>query len=134
MREITDNGKMWAVLSYAGMFTGLPIGLVPLVLRDDPYAVEHAKHAVANFIAITVGASLIVAFMMPLTFCTMGFGALLLIPMLTPLIIWPIVTNLHGIVIVVNEEWDEPMGGFGLADFLFSGIQAKDPDIIELPA
>ena len=133
MREISDNGKMWAILSYAGMFTGLPIGLVPLVMRDDPYAVEHARHAVGNFVGMTIAVLLVMVLMMPVTMCTFGFGAFLLFPLLMPLVVWPIVTNLHGIALVANEEWVEPIGGFGIGNALFGSIVAKDSDIIDVP-
>ncbi len=132
MQDISENGKMWAVMSYAGMFMGLPIGLVPLLMREDPFAVQHAKHAVANFIGVTVAASLSGILIVPLAMCTFGLGTFLIFPMLMPLIAWPIVTNLHGIVLVANEEWDEPMGGFGLGDWMFAGVHAKDPDIIDV--
>jgi hypothetical protein len=50
-----------------------------------------------------------------------------------PLVVWPIVTNLHGIVLVANEEWVEPIGGLGIGNALFGSIVAKDSDIIDVP-
>src|SRR4051794_18319170 len=48
----SDQGKMWAMLSYAGFFFGFPVCVIPLLQRDDPYALRHAKHATAVWLGV----------------------------------------------------------------------------------
>jgi uncharacterized membrane protein len=41
-KEIED-GKVFAILSYALSFVGLPFFLAPLIMRDNDFALYHAK-------------------------------------------------------------------------------------------
>jgi len=40
--EVSDRSKMPAAMSYGSFFLGIPLGVVPLFMRDDPFAFVHA--------------------------------------------------------------------------------------------
>jgi hypothetical protein len=115
-RTVTDNGKLWAIISYASLFIGVPVCLAPLVMRDDAFALYHAKHATAIF-----GLTFVLAIALTLvTFVTCGLGAVLFVALFLPMI-----SAVHGIVIALNAEWREPALVFGLGEKLFQSITVK---------
>lgn len=123
--EVSQSGKVWALVSYAAHFFAIPIGVIPLVMADDPYAVHHAKHAVAVYIGtLMVGVALSVVFI-PLAFCTFGVSTLLLIPLGVVLGVWPLIHAIHGIIITLNGQWQEPVGTFGLGDKFFGSLHVE---------
>lgn len=109
---------MWAYLAYASFFVGLPVWIIPLAQRENPFALYHAKQAGASYIlgfavAMVVGVIAVV---------TCGFGAVLL-----PLAFFPVITSIHGLILVSNGEVREPMLVFGVGDKLFGSVQPKPP-------
>lgn len=109
---------MWAYLAYASFFVGLPVWIIPLAQRENPFALYHAKQAGASYIlgfavAMVVGVIAVV---------TCGFGAVLL-----PLAFFPVITSIHGLILVNNGEVREPMLVFGVGDKLFGSVQPKPP-------
>ena len=113
---ITQEGRIWAYLSYASIVTGLPLFVVPFVQRNDAFAIHHAKQAAAAYL-ILVG--LIFAYFV-ISAITCGFGFFLF-----PIVLLPYVPMIHGFVLVTNSEWTEPVGVLGLGDKLFSGVQVE---------
>lgn len=128
---VTDQGKMWAALSYGSFFLGFPLGVIPLIQRDDAYALYHAKHATAVWLAVFVLTTVLGVVFTILSMVTCGFGAILFPMVLIP-IPWALVVGIHGLVISMNGEWQEPIGVFGLGDMLFGSIEPKAID--EKPA
>lgn len=123
--EVSQSGKIWALVSYAAHFFAIPVGIIPLVMGDDPYAVHHAKHAVAVYIGtLMAGVALSVVFI-PLAFCTFGASTLLLIPLGIILGAWPLIHAIHGIIITLNGHWEEPVGTFGLGDRFFGALHIE---------
>ncbi|MEQ1572359.1 MAG: hypothetical protein ABMA64_42445, partial [Myxococcota bacterium] len=122
---------MWAILSYGSFFFGIPLGIVPIVQRDDPYALRHAKTATAVWL-ISMGLG-VVLFMVYLgiSFATCGMGSLFVFPMLVLPVPWVMTVAIHGLVITMNGQWDEPMGGFGLGEALFSSVTPKAPPLLD---
>ena len=53
---IDQTGKLWAIISYGGLLIGWPLAIVPLALRDDRYAMHHARQALGVWVvALVVG-------------------------------------------------------------------------------
>lgn len=46
----TDEGKLFAILSYALNFIGLPFWIVPVIQRNNEFALYHAKQAGAIWV------------------------------------------------------------------------------------
>lgn len=121
----SDNGKLWAALSYVGIFMGLPIGAIPLLQRDDAYALRHGKTATAVWLGV-FGLSIIFSLVYSaIVTITCGFGFFLL-PMVMLPWLWGAVVGGHGLLITMNGQWDEPIGGFGLGERLFPSILLKE--------
>ncbi|MEL6178832.1 MAG: hypothetical protein AAFS10_07755 [Myxococcota bacterium] len=121
--EVTQNGRIWAAISYGSHFVGLPLGIIPLILRDDAYAMHHARHAVAVYLGTLVIGLVVGAVASPLIFCTFGLSIFVLIPFLIVLALWPILHAVHGLVLSIHGQWGEPIGTFGLGDWLFGSLQ-----------
>jgi hypothetical protein len=111
-------GKMWALLSYAGIFVGIPLSILPLVKRDNAYALYHAKHATAAYIASVV----LFVIWIVIYAVSCGFGWLAF-----PLVLLPWAPAVHGIMLVNKAAWREPWGLFGLGDRLFGTLELKAP-------
>jgi len=118
---------MWAMLSYGSFFFGFPLGVIPLLQRDDPYALRHAKHATAVWLVV-FGLSMVLMFAYTvISFVTCGFGALLFPMVLLP-VPWAMVVAIHGLIISANGQPDDPIGTFGLGELMFGSITPKLPD------
>ncbi|MBX2800658.1 MAG: hypothetical protein KTR31_23460 [Myxococcales bacterium] len=125
-QEVTQDGKMWALVSYGSFFLGLPLGVIPMLQRDDPYALHHGKIATSVWLVtmlVMVG-SFVITF--PLAFCTMGLSTIVTVPLTMLFLLWPLVVTVHGIVLTLNGDWSEPIGAMGLGDRFFSSIDVKD--------
>jgi len=106
--EDVEAGKMWAVLGYVVS----PLWIIPLVQRDNAFAVFHAKQALALFIFAVVAsipAAIIAA-------VTCGIGAVLMFAIFYPWIM--------GIIYAAQGEY-KPLPWCGwIADKYLGGIQA----------
>lgn len=47
----TDEGKLFAILSYALNFIGLPFWIVPVIQKNNEFALYHAKQAMFMWLA-----------------------------------------------------------------------------------
>jgi len=113
---VVAAGKTWAMLSYASLFVGLPLCVVPLLQRDNAFALYHAKQATAAgiiFYALWVIWGV-------LTTVTCGIGVFAM-----PIVFVPYVSMVHGLMIANNGETREPLLVFGIGDKLFSSITVK---------
>lgn len=124
---VTEQGKLWAALSYGSFFIGFPLGIIPMIQRDDAYALYHAKHATAVWLAVFVATSVLGILYPIVSMVTCGFGAILF-PMLLLPVPWALVVGIHGLVIAMNGEWQEPVGAFGLGEMMFGSIRPKAID------
>ncbi len=113
---ITQESRLWAYASYASVFVGLPIFLVPLAQRNDSFALFHAKHAAMVFLLWVVLLGIYVVF----TMVTCGVGALL------PFFMLAYVPAIHGFLIVTRDEWKEPVGLLGAADRFLASVQVEE--------
>lgn len=117
--EEIEAGKMFAMLSYASMFLGFPVCILPLAMRDNAFALYHAKQATVVYLAGMLAG---VAFMF-IYLVTCGIGILFL-----PLIFLLWVPTIHGLILAGGGKVEEPIGLFGLADRIFGGLTAMKKD------
>jgi hypothetical protein len=121
---VSDQGKTWAIASYAGLLFGLPIGLIPLIQRNDRYALQHAKTATAVWLGTFAGSIALFMIYAVITAVTCGFGSVLL-PIVGLPWVWSVVVGVHGLVLSINGSWDEPIGGFGFGESFFGSIDER---------
>lgn len=108
--ESGDNGKMLAILSHLSILFGIPLFLIPLIQRESPLALHHAKAA-----AVTYG-MLMIAGIITMVTCGIGFPLILL-------------CYVPAIIGVVNASNEQPAGKWGMGDFgeqLLSGVQIEN--------
>lgn len=111
--ESVEPGKVLAMVSYAGIFISIPLGVIPMFMRDNEFAMYHGKQATASFIiafALGIILSVVIA-------VTCGFGVILL-----PIMFLPLATAIHGLIIASKGEMKEPFGVFGLGNKLFGSL------------
>lgn len=129
--EVTENGKMMAVLSYGSLLMGVPLGIIPMVQRDDDFALFHAKHSlviVLEFLAMMMLYFGCFAVSMLAFFFTCGMSNFVTVPLLMAMIFiffLPGIPMAHGLLLALNGERKAPFGTFGIAQLLFSKIEYK---------
>ncbi len=69
-----EEGKLFAALSYGLSIIGLPFFIVPLVMRNNGFALFHAKQCLLIWIVALIGYGV----SLPLTFVCVGFVTLIL--------------------------------------------------------
>lgn len=126
MNEVSDEGRMWAAISYVGLFAYLPLGLIPLIWRNDAYALQHGKYAMAAWVGWLVASIVGGVAALAISFVTCGLMGFVTIPLLMLVGLWPWATAIHGLLLVYNKDWSEPIGSFGLHDQLFQSVQLED--------
>ncbi len=122
MDDTTSDGRMWAAIAWGSAFVGIPLGIVPLAQRNDAFALHHAKQAVA--VQLTFFAAYMLTFVLAFVFffLTCGMSHLLFIPLLMLMLVWPIGTGLHGILLAMNGDWAYPMTTGDLGERIFSNV------------
>jgi hypothetical protein len=121
----TDQGKMWAAVSYAGFLFGLPLGIIPMIQRDDAFALFHAKQATAVWLVTFVSAVVLSIVVTVVSIVTCGFGAILY-PLVFLPGLWLFAVGIHGLILSINGEAREPIATFGLGEKIFGSIKTKD--------
>ena len=116
--DISDNAKILAVASHGGTLIGIPLlWILPMITRDDEFALFHAKQAGA--LAVVGLIATIVITLVSVVTC--GLGAVLYVLLLAlPL------ASLFGIYdILVGQKTRMPLVS-DVADLLFASITVKD--------
>jgi len=121
----SDQGKMWAILSYVGLIFWLPLGAIPMIMRDDAYALHHGKSATAVWLGALITSIALSVVITLISVVTCGLGSLLYVFLFLPGL-WLLVTGIHGLILTLNAKWDEPIGVFGLGDRFFANVKTKD--------
>jgi len=89
-----EEGKVFAILTYALSFVGLPFFLVPLIMRNNDFSLYHAKQCLLLWLAGVVGSVLSSILM------TVCIGAILL-----PIVlVFCLVLNIIGLINAVKAE------------------------------
>lgn len=104
-----DSGKAMAIFSHCSIVLGLPVFIIPMITRDNEFALHHAKAAAANFGALIL--------FIAITFATCGLAF--------PLIFLCYIPALVGIVHAANGEEAGAWGLGGMGESLFSSLRLK---------
>ena len=112
----SDAGRMFAIASQASPFVGLPIWLAPFLLRDDEFALYHAKQAALVYLGALISGAIISA----IATATCGVGAILFLVM--PL--W-FIPALMGMFEAFGGRKTPIIGVGDLAEDLFSFLHVK---------
>ena len=115
--EQIEAGKPLALLSYATFVVGFPLFVLPMLSRDNAFALRHAKYAGA----IYVGSLAFFLITFALSFVTCGLGSFLMVLLLAFYI--PIV---QGTLNALNGSTEPPMLTGEFAETLFSGVTLKE--------
>lgn len=70
-RDVVDDGRPMAIASYFSVLFGIPVFVVPMVLRNNEFALHHARAAGVIFLACTAMLALAIvncAVFLPLAF------------------------------------------------------------------
>ncbi len=126
MAETDQNKRMLAALGYVGFFIGLPLGLIPLLMRQDEFTLAHGRHATASWFLHFVSVMVVSTLVSIIITVTCGVGVIL-VPLIFVPVLFGVVTSIHGIVLSMNGVDEEPMGGLGLGKTLFGSITVAIP-------
>lgn len=109
--ELDDvaQGKLMAVFGYASMLFGLPVFVIPMLTRDNAFALHHAKAAGLSYLGFFL-ASVLTLFTCGLTF---------------PLMFVFYATSLVGAVQAANGQLAGPWALGEWAERIFAGIRLK---------
>jgi uncharacterized membrane protein len=112
-----EKGKLFAVLSYACNFAGLPFWIVPIVMRDNAFSLFHGKQVMMMWLALlvvyVVGAALTAVCIGPFIILGAWIAAIIL--------------NIMGLMSVSRGEM-KPMPVIGrYAEEWFKGITLQTP-------
>ncbi len=121
----SDQGKMWAAVSYAGFLFGLPLGVIPMIQRNDAFALFHGKQSTAVYLVTFVSSLLLFFLISVVSAVTCGVGMILYPLMFLPGL-WLLVVGIHGLILSLNGELKEPVATFGLGEKMFGSIKPKD--------
>ncbi|MEZ4236838.1 MAG: hypothetical protein R3F59_11930 [Myxococcota bacterium] len=123
--QASDEGKMWAALSYGSYFMGLPLGIIPLLQRDNAFALRHARTATAVYLVTLISFFVLNVVFTIVAFVTCGFGGLLYPVAFLP-VLWGLIVNVHGLILAINGDDSEPIGAFGIGELMFGSVQLKE--------
>lgn len=90
----TEEGKVFAILSYALSFIGIPFFLVPLIMRNNEFSLYHAKQSLQIWLASVVLGTVCGMLMV------VCIGAILLPVVMIGLLVF----NIMGLVNAINGE------------------------------
>lgn len=110
-----DDGKALAVLSHASLLFGIPVFIIPMLQKDNDFALHHSKAAAVNFIFFLVS--------MTLTVLTCGLAA--------PLIFFCYIPAIVGGLHAANGELAGRWGWGRAGERLFSGLRVRKPAQLE---
>ncbi len=105
-----EAGKAMALLSHASVLLGLPLFVIPMMQRDNDFALVHSKAAAVNFIFFIVA--------LTLTMMTCGLAFPLIFLVYVPMII--------GCVDAMNGRRPGALAWGGSGEKMFAGLQIKD--------
>jgi uncharacterized membrane protein len=95
------------------------------LLRDDRFALFHAKNATAVFLLTIVSSIVLSVVISVIAAVTCGIGSILYILVFVPWL-WMVVVGIHGLILSLNGQQQEPIAVFGLGEKVFGSIKPKD--------
>ncbi len=105
-KEVED-GKTMAILSHASLLFGIPIFIVPMITRDNRFALHHAKAAAVTFTLFFITA------MLTMVSCGVFF----------PLLLLCYIPALVGIVQAANGQLAGPWGMGNAGESVLRGLK-----------
>ncbi len=109
LQDEVDQGKAIAMLSHASLFFGLPLFLIPMVTRDNRFALHHGKAAAVTYIY----------FMVSLVSMIITCGLTI------PLVMLAYIPAIVGIVQAANGQLAGTWGFGTLGEKLFGNLNVK---------
>ncbi len=119
----SQDGTLMAFLSYASCFVGLPLWIIPMVQKNDAFALYHAKNAAIAWSWLFIGFGLYLCSSLTIGLLTFGIASLCCMPLV--FVQW--IPMIHGFILVANGKQEAPFLTFGLGQSLFSGLQIDGP-------
>lgn len=116
-----EQGKAMAFVAHAGIIIGLPTCIIPMMQRDNEFALHHAKAAAVNYMFFLVAIMGVIF----IALITCGIGAVI-----APVIYIPMIV---GMVNVANGERASGWAFGNIGESIFSGMQIKDEYRKRLP-
>jgi uncharacterized membrane protein len=123
--EEIEAGKTMATIAWVGMFTGLPLFIIPLAQRDNAFAFFHAKHAALVYII----AMIIAVVVMVISVITCGMGTPLMV-----LLFLTLVPTIDGLIKAINGKMEDPLITGGFTEQLFGGLKLDAKPAAPTPA
>ncbi len=115
LEQEVEEGKTMAILSHASLLFGLPMFMIPMMQRENRFALHHSKAAAVTFLLFWISAAL--------TFVSCG--------LFFPLMLLCYIPALIGLIQAANGKlagtWG--MGGFG--ESVFSGLKVPPEHLPE---
>lgn len=108
--EEVAAGRAMAVLCYASILFGLPLFIIPMMTRDNRFALHHAKASGVTFVAFFISAML--------TGMTCG--------LFFPIMMFFYIPALIGVIQAANGKLAGTWGFGEAGERLFSGIRVKE--------
>lgn len=112
-----EAGKTMALLSWLSGLVGLPLWIIPMVQRDNAFALYHAKHAAMTFI-LQIGLVVIYVVLATITCGMLGI--------LFPIIFLAWIPMIDGIIKATGGRTDPPLIVGGLTDMIFGGLTVDE--------
>lgn len=122
--EEVEQGKVFAILSYASLPTGIPLFIIPMVQRDNAFALQHAKWAGVAWLGYLCSFFLLFLVTFFIAFITCGFGTPLVVFSFAAFLFW--IPGLQGFIYALNGEAREPMLIGGITEQLFGRLEVKE--------
>jgi hypothetical protein len=121
----TQNGTTMAFISYISCFVGFPLWIIPMIQKDDAFALYHAKNAAVAWAWLPIGLMLYLCSSFTIGVLTLGIASLCCFPLV--FIQW--IPMIHGFILVANGKWEAPFLTFNVGPGLFSGLQVQGPKL-----
>lgn len=109
-QEDIDEGKPLALLSHASLLFGLPVFIIPMLQKDNHFALHHSKAAAVNFVFFMV------AFGITMITCGLAF----------PLLFLCYIPAIVGVIHAANGELAGRWGWGPAGESMFKGLQVTD--------
>jgi uncharacterized membrane protein len=120
----TDEGKLFAILSYGLNIVGLPFWIVPVVQKKDEFALYHAKQAMFMWIG-AFGVCIVLsiaAFVLAMIFAPLGCIAWVIMMAIS---VGMLILNILGLMNAINiKQAPVPVVG-EMALNMFKGMTVK---------
>lgn len=117
MEVVIEEGRTFAILSHIGTVLGVPLFLIPLLQRDNEFAMHHAKAAAVTYASFILLGTIFLSLYM----CTCGFGLVLF-----PVVLLPFVPLIAGVIDASNGRRASRLALGDLGERVLGGLQPRN--------